>query len=516
MDTARQVRAESLIRSIAAQPRDLQTYCALAEVYTEGGEYPKADFTLRRVIEIDPMYLRAWVDLGTLCSYREDWRSSADAFERACALDPREAANWIRYGAALLSVRDLRAATRVRDTLLTQFSDRWEGHLIAGHLHKIHGRPGAAAKDYRRALQHNPRQTDALYNLVDLSPPLASDPLTEDLEKLRSDASLADRDVANVDFSLARVYERSGQVEQAMTLYQAANTAAERAMRQLGVVYDPPRIEDEALQIVELFDAAAVATPLAPLDLDLRLIFVTGMPRSGTTLVERILSSHSAVESGGEMPFMQHCLSDLLASRQVPGLQARFDPEAEKDARVLQQLRERYLDSLFERDLDGEYVIDKLPANFSSLGLIRILFPDALIVHCSREPIATCWSLYTAHFGMHLPYNASLPHLAHYYGKVYSKLMNHWYSIMGPAIIDVSYEELVTEAEPAIRSLIRRCGLAWEESCLRFHENDAPVFTANMSRARQPASPASVDRWRAFEKYLSPLTDELGTALAPH
>lgn len=514
MDAVRQVRAESLIRSIAARPRDLQAYCELAEVYTDGGEYPKADLTLRRVIEIDPMYLQAWVDLGTLCSYREDWRSSADAFERACALDPRKPANWIRYGAALLAVRDLRAATRVRDTLLTQFPDRWEGHLIAGHLYKIEGQPAAASEAYRRALEHNPRQTDALYNLVDLSPPPAADPLTGNLEKLCSD-SLSDHDAANVGFSLARIFEGSGQVEQAMVRYQEANAAAARAMRQLGVVYDPRRMEEDTSRIVELFDAAAVATPLKQLDLDLRLIFVTGMPRSGTTLVERILSSHSAVESGGEMPFMQHCLSDLLGSRQGSGLQARFDPEDETDGRVLQQLRERYLDSLFERGLDGEYVIDKLPANFSALGLIRILFPDALIVHCSRDPIATCWSLYTAHFGMHLPYNASLTHLAHYYTKVYSKVMNHWYSIMGPAIIDVTYEELVTEAEPAIRDLIRRCGLAWEEACLNFYENDAPVFTANMSRARQPVSPASVDRWRAFEKYLSPLTRELGTASAP-
>ena len=165
---------------------------------------------------------------------------------------------------------------------------------------------------------------------------------------------------------------------------------------------------------------------LEPLELDLKLLFIVGMPRSGTTLVERILSSHPQVSAGGELTFMQDCLTKLLASRQAAGRTGSIDLADEADRNALLELRESYLDRLFERDLDSEYVTDKLPANFSALGLIRLLFPDARIVHCIRDPVAVCWSLYSAHFGVHVPYNASLDYLVHYYGNVYTKWMTHW------------------------------------------------------------------------------------------
>lgn len=510
MNVSQQSREPALIRSIAANPRELQNYFSLAELYQAAGESRKAELTFRRIIEIDPMCLRAWVNLGTLLGLREDWRNSADAFERACALDPRDASNRIRYGAALLSNRDIGPAMQTRDVLLTQFPDRAEGHVLAGHLHKIYGRREAATAAYARAIDIDPAQTDALYNLVDLSPPPVSDPLTQHLEALRTGATLASRESANILFSLARIHEHSGRIGSAMAFYDEANAAAERAMRELGIVYDPARMEADTNRMIELFDSGAIAEPLEPLELDMTLVFIVGMPRSGTTLVERILASHSAVVAGGELPFMQDCLAQLLASEAAQKVEGALRPRDEHTRAMLLHLRELYLDNLFERDLDACYVTDKLPANFAAIGLIRILFPDARIIHCSRDPLATCWSLYSAHFGAHLPYNATLQSLGHYHRRIYSALMHHWHNVSNLDLIEVDYDKLVTDPDGEMRELIRRCGLPWEDACLRFHENDAPVFTANMLQVRQPVSSASTTRWRKFQQYLSPLMTELG------
>ncbi len=497
------------MQAITANPRDLQAYCELARVYEAGGEPGRAEKTLLRAIEIDPLAQTLWRQLGTLRSKLQSLRGAVDAFERACALDQQDVACRIGYAWALMADQDISAASAVCNSVLETSPDQPDAHLIAGHIHNIMGRSAAAADSYRRALQIDPRRTDAMYHLVDLAPPPLSDELARTLQGLREDFSLAARDRANVSFSLARIHEHAGHVENAMAHYQVANAAAAGVMKQLGIAYDPKRMEAETARKMELFAPAAFAEELAPLSLDIKLLFIVGMPRSGTTLVERILGSHRQVAAGGELTFMQDCLTKLLASRQSAGRHGSIDLTNEADRTLLLELREYYLDRLFERGLDGEYVTDKLPANFSALGLIRLLFPQARIVHCIRDPVAVCWSLYIAHFGVHVPYNATLDGLVHYHGNVYRRWMNHWQGLLADRIIEVRYEQLVSAPDREIRSLVARCGLAWDDACLGFHRDEHPVFTANMRHARQPVFTGSVDRWRKFADYLKPLTERL-------
>lgn len=495
----------SLLRAIETNPLDLRAYCTLAGVYMATGEFHKAGITLRRVIEIDPFHHEAWQRLGIAHSNEGEWPSAVEALAEACALDPTDATSRVAYGLALIATQDLRAAAEVRDTLLERFPGRAESYLIAGHISKIHGRFDEAAQHYRRALELDPRQTEAIFNLVDLSPPEPSDPFTANLEKLRQDPALSHRQSANLHFALARIYERAAQVERAFAAYSQANAAAAAMLGELGNAYDPRRAEEETRQIIERFPSEILAQPLEPLDLELKLIFVVGMPRSGTTLVERILSSCPGVSTGGELPFMQRCLSNLLAR----GL--RLDDARQRQ--LLLNCREEYLDGLFERELDDGYVIDKLPVNFSALGLIRLLFPDALMIHCARDPVATCWSLYCAHFGTHLAYYTSLEHLVHYYRNVYCRSMAHWRRVLGSQIVDVQYERLVANPEHEVRELLKQCSLPWDDACLNFHRNEQPIYTANMQQARLPFTTESIARWRPFEQQLTPLLEGLrGTA----
>lgn len=497
------------MQAIAADPRNLRGYCELARAYESAAEPRKAEITLLRAIEVDPLAPQPWRQLGHLYTKVQNLRGSVDAYERACALDPQDLACRIGYGWALMADQDIRAAKAVCDSVLKEAPDQPEAHLMAGHIHNILGRAEAAAEAYRRVLQADPRRTDAMYHLVDLDPPAQSAAITADLQALRDEAGLSPRDAANVNFALGRIYEAAGDTAEAVAHYEVANAAAAAVMRSLGIAYDPARIEEDTDRKIEMFAPAVFAGQLEPLDLDMKMLFIVGMPRSGTTLVERILGSHPQVTAGGELTYMQDCLTKLLASRQAAGRRGAIDLTDEDDRRLLQELREHYIDRLFERDLDGEYVTDKLPANFSALGLVRLFFPDARIVHCVRHPAAVCWSLYAAHFGVHVPYNASLQHLGHYYEHVYARWMGHWKDILGDGIIDVRYERLVADPGHEIRRLVERCGLPWDDACLSFHRGEQPVFTANMRQARRPVFTDSVDRWRKFSAHLQPLLTQL-------
>jgi hypothetical protein len=410
---------------------------------------------------------------------------------------------------ASIGAQDLGRASKVRDILLTKFAERSESHLVAAHIAKIRGDLADAARSYGEALRLDPRQTDAIFNLVDLSPAESISALAGTLEDLRRDPSLTERQSANVCFALARIHERAGNATLAFSLYQEGNAAAQSLLQSLGSGYDPVTMERQRDAIIGTFSATAVATPLEPLDLDLKMIFIVGLPRSGTTLVEQLLSSHSQVAAGGEVPFMQDCLMKLLGSRQAPEGGGLNRAPIVSDRSMLLQLRERYLDRLFERDLEAEYVTDKLPANFLAVGLIRLLFPDAIIVHSVRDPIATCWSLYSAHFGTHLSYYTSLEHLVHYHNAIYRPLMAHWKSVLGSHLIDVSYDDLVVSPETHIPDFLRRCGLPLE------HANTSvpasPIYTASMLQARQPIYSTSISRWRPFKEYLGPLIAGLRT-----
>jgi tetratricopeptide (TPR) repeat protein len=489
--------SKSLLRTIEANPLDVSAYCKLAGIYESAGEHRKANLTLRRGLEIDPFHQEAWTRLGIHHMNEGEWRSAVDAFERSSVISPMDASGWIGGGMASIASQDLRTACRMRDTLLAKFADRPETHVIAGHISKIQGNFAAASDSYRRALALSPEQADALYNLVDLHPPPPTDPLTGRLESLLRKPSLPDRECAMGRFALARIYENAGSIDRAFALYRGANAAAAAMMQGSGNAYVARDAEDEVEKTIGMFSQTAVNDPLEPLDIGIRLIFIVGMPRSGTTLTERILSNHSQVSAGGELPFMQECLTKL---RNGPG-------SSENQRKFLRRLRNEYLDALFELELDGDFVTDKLPANFSALGLIRILFPEAMIVHCIRDPIATCWSLYTSYFDSHLSYHTAFDNLVHFHNKIYARYMRHWAGIEEMNMINVEYDGLVADPESRIRELVLRCGLPWEAACLDVQGNDQPIFTASVAQARQPIYSTSLARWRKFERHLRPLTE---------
>jgi hypothetical protein len=236
-------------------------------------------------------------------------------------------------------------------------------------------------------------------------------------------------------------------------------------------------------------------------------IFIVGMPRSGTSLVEQIIASHPQVFGAGEVGYMQ-AISRNLNSQAVPP--ARYpDCLPFLSAEQLRNASAWYLARLTERAGDAVRITDKLPSSYLRLGLIALLFPRARIIHCHRDPLDTCLSCFFQNFGRNQPLCADLRKLGTVY-RQYERLMAHWRRVLHIPTLEVRYEDLVKNQEPESRRLIDFCGLPWDDRCLAFHRTQRAVNTASFWQVRQPIYISSIGRWRHYERHLTPLKEALG------
>jgi hypothetical protein len=304
----------------------------------------------------------------------------------------------------------------------------------------------------------------------------------------------------DLHFAAGDLLDRMKHYDQAFRHYEQANA-------QCGYVYDPVIAERELERLISFFSAQAQARRPRASNRSELPVFIVGMPRSGTTLVEQILASHGEVRAGGELEVMPGIVSDL------PKLTG--DPAAYPEClgaltrRNIEQPARRYIAALAEIGMGASRVTDKLPHNFLSLGLIDLLLPSARVIHCVRDPVDTCLSNYFKRMSANHPYTANLEHLGHYY-RVYQRLMAHWRSVLRIRMHEVRYEELVSDPETEIRRLLDFCGLPWDERCLSFHENRRSVATPSYDQVRRPMYNQSVQRWRHYEAHLGPLLKALG------
>jgi hypothetical protein len=227
------------------------------------------------------------------------------------------------------------------------------------------------------------------------------------------------------------------------------------------------------------------------------------MPRSGTTLTEQIASSHSRVGGAGEL----RTLGDLM--RRLAGRGGYAEALAGLTRGQSRDLARNYLEALRQIGGPGERITDKMPHNFEDLGLIALLFPNARVVHCMRDPLDTCLSCFTHHFSENHGYNTDLSVLGQYY-REYRRIMQHWREVLPLRMLDFSYEALIADQEGKSRELIAFLGLEWEDACLAFHANDRLVSTPSRWQVRQPIYTSSVKGWKKYEKHLGPLFEALG------
>ncbi len=470
--------ASLLIDTIKEHPTDAGSYRLLADVERSLGNRRAEVAVLEELVVLEPLNSEAWRRLGSAYAEHGRMDDAYRTYRRASRLAPEHFSYWEGVASAALATQRLQSAADATAQLLQRFPSRATSHVFAGHVQKALGHFEQARAAYEAALNLDP-------------------------------SGIGDVDAANLNFALGRIYEDARQYGRAFEHYERANMAASRLMHAKGITYNPPACDEWVATTIARYPASALRGTLAPLPIDLKLIFIFGMPRSGTSVTEQILASHPEVTALGELPIGGDCESLYIRKRNEAGLRGPIDPYDTRERELLEGVREHYLDRLFEREISTGCVIDKQPGNFSRLGFLRLLFPQAIFIHTRRDPIATCWSLFTANFALHSPYYNSLEHLAHHY-RCYQRLMRHWESVLGPSLEEIHYEAIVSNLRATIECLLQVAGLAWDERCMRFHENCRPVLTASHRQVRQPIYTTSLERWRPFAGPLGELAGLAG------
>ena len=488
--------ALTLVRqAIALAPAEAAYHFTLGALLRLRGHPGEAARAYERAIALRPDFVEALYNLGVILQHLNRPDEALDAFRRALQLRPDLAAALLNMGNILHGQGLLEeAAEAYRAILRTQ-----PGHVDAlnnlGNTLKDLGRLEEARACLEEALRRRPC-AKLFYDLSLIRPCRdRNDPLRRRMEALLARPGLASEDRIQLHFALARACEQTGDHEEAFRHLVAGNRCKRATFE-----FD---IQDEARRfrrLAEIFDADFFAEAGADSGLEAAPVFIVGMPRSGTSLVEQILAVHPGIHAAGE-------LGDLTQALAGAGLR---QPEA---ARGLgrEQWRRIGLDYLrrLERFQAGDRrITNKLPANFRHIGLIRRIFPRARIIHCRRDPRDTCLSCYKQLFTGPLPYCYDLTELGRYYG-LYRGLMAHWHRVLPGFVLDVDYERLVTEPRTVVGAILSHCGLPWHEDCLHFHRHRRAVKTASALQVRRPLYTSAIGAWRRYASWLGPLLEAL-------
>lgn len=506
----RHVEAEAaLLSSLSEHDGSVAAYALLAEIECELRRVDREAQALEHALALVNENTRnqaaaLWARLGANRGRRGDRVGAVAAFERAVKLEPSCMTYRRQLATAHLADQDLDAAQRCADEMLHRFPDESFTHLFAGHVQKATGNTSNAAESYRRALERDATLGEALYNLVEMSgegPDAAVLPAGVEIAS-RRDLSVADR--INAAFACARLLDRAAQYADAWGYLKEANDLAREDLASHGIRYDAAIVEERVARTIADYPRSSFRNAIEPLPIELVPVFVIGLPRSGTTLIEQILSSHSQIQAGGELLIARECEYAFRTARRAAGRDGPVDPANATDADLLRTARERYIDGLFERGLSGPLIVDKLPANFEIAGFLRLIFPVAPIIHSVRDPRANGFSLYNANFTAHEPWYNDLDDLAHFHGQ-YRRLMEHWQKVLADPFSQARYESLVREPGKGIPALLDKLDLPFEPACLEFHRNRRPILTASHAQVQQPAYTSSIDHWRNYAEWLGPV-----------
>ena len=463
------------------------------------GDLDGAEAAARRAIALQPGYPEAHNGLGLVFAARGRAAEAEAAFREAIRLRPGFAEAHVNLGAALYGldrVGDSEAAYRQALALYKDYPEALNGLgvvlLAAGRLDDAEGA-------FRDALRLKPAYGEAAYNLASSGAIDRDETEIAAMETRVADADLPAGDRAPLQFALGEIRDRRGEVAAAFAHFKVGNELRKAELRRTGRAFDAGAHDALIDRIAGVFDAAFFRERGGLGDTTDRPVFVLGMPRSGTTLIEQIVASHPDVHGKGELGALAG-LAENIGPGGFPENAAGFGADA--------QVADSYLAQLTAGVGDARRVVDKTPFNFLYLGLIAVLFPRARVIHCRRAAPDTCLSCYFQDFRAGHPWANDLEDLGRYF-RAYARLMDHWRQVLPIFMLDVTYEDVVAEPESASRRIVDFLGLPWNAACLEFHATKRTVRTASQWQVRKPISPASVGRSERYREFIGPLEQVL-------
>jgi tetratricopeptide (TPR) repeat protein len=424
-------------------------------------------------------------------------------FQKAIMLRPRFAEAYNNLSAAFVATGNIEGAIACLQKAAMIDTAYADPHAKLGAIYLRYGRLDEARRELARAVQLAPTNTKFLFNLAELKRFDIGDPDIELMEKMSSDpAMFGDEQRIDLHFALSKAYADFNDHEHAAQHMVKANS-----LKRQQVQYDEREALFELRRTEEVFTPELMERYSGAGNMSAAPIFIVGMPRSGTTLIEQILASHEHVYGADELNLLSEGVEKLPkhwgSALKYPEFAPIMTPE------WLRWLGDNYVRAIESIAASAPHLTDKMPANFRFVGLIQLALPNARIIHARRDPVDTCFSCYSILFSGGQAFSYDLGELGRLY-KGYERLMAHWHAVLPPGVmLDVQYEDLVKDFESVARRILAHCALDWSPACLAFDKTRRPVRTASAAQVRQPLYSKAVGRWRPYARMLQPLLDEL-------
>lgn len=498
----------NLRKAIRANPDNVDALVALAQAY-RGDEKRNSDSEamLRRVNEIAPAHVASWALLGALLHEADRTEEAIACYLRVVELDPENVGGWSGLGAAYARIGNVAKGAEAYERSIRLQPDLPGTHMSLAHELKTLGRQAEALREYRTAIALKPDFGEVYWSMANLKVFRFEPAEVRAMEEQLKREDLSESADVHFRFALGKAYEDAGDYDRAWEYYESGN----QRQRPL-VSYDPVGFESRHEEIAEVFSRELLEQHAGEGFESGAPIFIVGLPRSGSTLIEQILSSHSQVEGTLELA----TLGKIAVSTGLYRRDNREYPGAVRDLRDrdFRAFGRQYIEETqIYRTSGRPRFTDKLPNNFSHVGFVHLILPNAKIINARRHPLDSLLGSYKQLFGKGQTFTYDVHELGLYY-RQYHDIMKHWHRVLPGKVLDVHYEETVGDLEQQVRRILAHCGLPFEEACLRFHETERPVKTASSEQVRQPLYTRALGTWRRYEKHLGPWREELADVIA--
>lgn len=497
-------RAEKICRHfLKDNPHHPEAMRLLAELATKFQIFDDAEFLLASCLQFEPNYKRARLDYVHVLHKRQKFDMALEQANSLLKSDPQNVNLKIGLGNAQQATGDFTAAIETFQSILQENPNNYSIYLTLGHALKTVGRVDDAINAYRKSYQIRPDFGDAFWSLANLKTYRFLAHERQQMREQEASSTTAITDRIHLCFALGKDFEDSELFDEAFTFYERGNKLKSEQDRydskSLDVSFD---IQQKTFNAAFFEHHANAGCPAGD------PIFIVGLPRAGSTLLEQILSSHSQVDGTMELANiigLAHRLSGRLATQDTPRYPGIL---SELSANELRKMGELYIEETMHHRQGSAFFIDKMPNNFRHIALIKLILPNAKIIDARRHPMSCCFSGFKQLFGEGQQFSYDLADIGHYYTS-YVDLMDHWDKILPGKILRVQYEDVVADLETQVRRILDYCGLSFEQNCIDFYRNKRAVRTPSSEQVRQPIYQSGLEQWRNYEAHLAPLKKAL-------
>jgi len=500
--------AEKLAQELILEnPRDVNAALLLSKIAMDASCYSDAEALLRKIISIAPRFIIAWHELAAAVKEQHRMEETLDILAHALSLDEGNSDSHYRYAAALATAgKTLESVGHYEKSI--DLNPKQVGALVGlGHVLKTLGNYDQGIEAYQRARDLKPNFGEIYFSLSNLKTYRFSDEDIEDMLRRVDQEGLSLDSEVHFSFTLGKAFEDRKEFDRAFEYYHRGNSKHRGT-----IAYDPVQTAITHQKIRDTFDEDLLRELGGKGVGEKRPdpIFILGLPRSGSTLLEQILASHSLVDGTSELPDLGR-ISNMVTDRE----KGRQYPEGIKDMEPseITALGLEYLNRTKRHREGAPYFTDKMPNNFAHIGLILATMPNAKIIDARRHPLDSCVGCYKQHFARGQTFTYDLFELAEFYLE-YDQMMSHWQKVAPGRVLRVQYEDVVNELEEQVRRILDYCKLPFEEDCVDFHQTKRAVRTASSEQVRQPIYAGSIGTWKRFENHIAPLIEGLDPLLA--